>query len=786
MAKITLLPRVIWSTLREYINDMFTELYSTTSNKVDIVPGKSLVDDTLITEIHAPHSDDQDISGKVDKIAGKGLSTNDYTDVDKTKVSHLSGENTGDQDITGKVDKVSGKGLSTNDFTNADASELTDAYVHSQSPHAPPDANHYVHPATHPATMISEDTDHRFVTDVEKVAWYTGNQVNSDWNANSGKAQILNKPGIPTTLAELSDDSTHRVVTDEEKAIWSSTSGVGLGETSTTAYRGDRGKIAYEHSQSTHAPTNAQKNSDITEEEINAKIGHEYKNIQSTGLVTGGIITPTVGETTKIDIGPGSAKFINNYTDPLHPVVVSYTWNTISGLTVDYLNTDPTTYIRIDSAGNITQSPNEIADVERRSILELGWVDHPDNTTITFCWNEPYFGNDLQSQLNDFFNAFKQFNIEGNEYTAYSGLTIQRSAGRTFDNNSNYAVDPRDPHIITTELETTCPIYYYNKVVGGWKNDNDSVTNIDPNHYDDGTGTLHNVTTGYWTIQVIGFYAVYDSTDIQYGQAEYATYEETIANIKTPIVINPYNNSDTFRAWLIVQQGCTDLTNASTAKFRSAGMFGMNDAGSGSIGGSGGEVNLASNIGLSGVGLYSAKSGVTLQFKNIDKSTGSVITVTNNPTNKTVEIGITEDATHRFVTDTEKTTWNAKQPAGAYLVAGDIANKVDKITGKDLSTNDYTTAEQTKLGNIEAGATVGADWDTNVAHKPTIPAAQVKSDWTASGTVAEILNKPNIPTALADLSSDTTHRVVTDAQITSWNSAGGVDAGFVVAMSVAL
>lgn len=33
-----------------------------------------------------------------------------------------------------------------------------------------------------------------------------------------------------------------------------------LGETSSTAYRGDRGKIAYDHSQSAHAPSNAEKN----------------------------------------------------------------------------------------------------------------------------------------------------------------------------------------------------------------------------------------------------------------------------------------------------------------------------------------------------------------------------------------------------------------------------------------------------------------------------------------------------------------------------------------------
>ena len=36
--------------------------------------------------------------------------------------------------------------------------------------------------------------------------------------------------------------------------------GVSLGETDTTAYRGDRGKTAYDHSQSAHAPSDAEKN----------------------------------------------------------------------------------------------------------------------------------------------------------------------------------------------------------------------------------------------------------------------------------------------------------------------------------------------------------------------------------------------------------------------------------------------------------------------------------------------------------------------------------------------
>jgi len=45
-----------------------------------------------------------------------------------------------------------------------------------------------------------------------------------------------------------------------------------LGETSSSAYRGDRGKIAYDHTLATHAPIDAQKNSDITKNEIELKL----------------------------------------------------------------------------------------------------------------------------------------------------------------------------------------------------------------------------------------------------------------------------------------------------------------------------------------------------------------------------------------------------------------------------------------------------------------------------------------------------------------------------------
>lgn len=62
--------------------------------------------------------------------------------------------------IDDKVDKVSGKGLSTNDYTTTEKNKLAGIE---------PGANNYVHPSTHNADMIIEDTTHRFVTDTERT-----------------------------------------------------------------------------------------------------------------------------------------------------------------------------------------------------------------------------------------------------------------------------------------------------------------------------------------------------------------------------------------------------------------------------------------------------------------------------------------------------------------------------------------------------------------------------------------------------------------------------------------
>lgn len=76
---------------------------------------------------------------KVDKVNGKGLSTNDFTNEDKAQITTnknnisdikdgISINSFGDVEtaLNGKVDKETGKGLSTNDYTDADRATLVE------------------------------------------------------------------------------------------------------------------------------------------------------------------------------------------------------------------------------------------------------------------------------------------------------------------------------------------------------------------------------------------------------------------------------------------------------------------------------------------------------------------------------------------------------------------------------------------------------------------------------------------------------------------------------------
>lgn len=94
------------------------------------------------------------------------------------------------------------------------------------------------------------------------------------------------------------------------------------------------------------------------------------------------------------------------------------------------------------------------------------------------------------------------------------------------------------------------------------------------------------------------------------------------------------------------------------------------------------------------------------------------------------------------------------------------AQKADKVSGKGLSTNDYTTAEKTKLAGIEAGAEVNQDAFSNIKVGSTIVAADDKTD------TLELVAGSNV-TLTPDASNDKVTIAATDTTYSSKAAASG-------------
>jgi hypothetical protein len=78
----------------------------------------------------------------------------------------------------------------------------------------------------------------------------------------------------------------------------------------------------------------------------------------------------------------------------------------------------------------------------------------------------------------------------------------------------------------------------------------------------------------------------------------------------------------------------------------------------------------------------------------------------------------------------------------------DNCHTISSITGLQDELNDKINADS--LADV---ATSGSYND--LSDKPTIPAAQINSDWNATSGVAEILNKPTIPSDVSELTDNT-------------------------------
>lgn len=90
--------------------------------------------------------------------------------------------------------------------------------------------------------------------------------------------------------------------------------------------------------------------------------------------------------------------------------------------------------------------------------------------------------------------------------------------------------------------------------------------------------------------------------------------------------------------------------------------------------------------------------------------------------------GIVDSAPATLDTLNELAAALGDDPNFATTIANQIGTKVDKVNGKGLSTNDYTTTEKTKLSSIAEGAEVNQNAFSNVIVGSVTVAADNKTD----------------------------------------------------------
>lgn len=176
----------------------------------------------------------------IDRVNDDGTSTTQASagGTIKVKLYNETGQNTDGamtqkattDALSEKVTRVAGKGLSTNDYTTAEKQKLEGVETGAQknAPNTVTDAN-YVH------------TDNNYTTtDKNKLAGVeTGAEknVNADWNSTSGDSQIFNKPEIPSKVSQLENDSNFQTGSQVASSITSH-------NTNNAAHSDIRGKVS--------------------------------------------------------------------------------------------------------------------------------------------------------------------------------------------------------------------------------------------------------------------------------------------------------------------------------------------------------------------------------------------------------------------------------------------------------------------------------------------------------------------------------------------------------------
>jgi hypothetical protein len=315
-----------------------------------------------------------------------------------------------------------------------------------------------------------------------------------------------------------------------------------------------------------------------------------------TGLVDGGVLTVDV-DPAKLDVSAGFG-WIVDHSDPTDSDPVKVSWSAFNAVTVPDLATATTSYVGIQDSGGgvgtlVFKAGAPFVGAELRDTIVLGFLIHTGGTVIEVPISQPTVtAVDGHMSFVDFQQqVIGPANISGNDYSANgANLQLDVSSGIPFTLGSNYVNDPTLADTPTLSAEVPIAQFFRTWRVGGDPSQIESTiaSTVDPNNYDNGSGTLQAVPSNDWTVQRLFREAGAGGTAVGYGQSVYNTQteaENAVRSGQDVFVEGDQLKAGMLRGYLIVRQSATDLSNPTQAKFLPAGSF--RSAGVGGSAGSG-------------------------------------------------------------------------------------------------------------------------------------------------------------------------------------------------------
>jgi hypothetical protein len=289
------------------------------------------------------------------------------------------------------------------------------------------------------------------------------------------------------------------------------------------------------------------------------------KNLGPTGLNQGGILTINT-DTAKFDLSAGFGYVVNGHSDADNPSYTKVTWVAKIANTIPNLATQKQTYVAVDINGDLYFTNVPLTATQRRNFIRIGVLIHLNSSAVTYIDNQPTINIEIGGQVQDILEALGFRSLSGNRiFPVSNNLKIKKELGRVFKPGANFDNLTTQPHSFTLAAQE--PITFRYRTQTG--DEGSDITDITPAIYDlNGTITPVAATATLATIQRV--YIFQDGViRIQPGQRVFTSLNAAITALNSDVFVTDLDIAENglYLGAIVLTRNAVDLSNISQAIF---------------------------------------------------------------------------------------------------------------------------------------------------------------------------------------------------------------------------